>query len=61
LKAFELGGGLQPGADVAFGRIGGEPAEQVVAQALGQGVVGAVLQAGAAAVKGGLGGGGRPA
>jgi hypothetical protein len=56
LERLEARGGAEAGGDVAFGLIGGEPPDQVLAQPLGQGGVGAVLEPLAAAVQLGLGG-----
>src|SRR6266511_6268968 len=52
LKRLEGGAGAMAGGDVAFGRIGGEPADQVVTELREEGVVGAVGQGSAAAVEG---------
>jgi hypothetical protein len=59
LERLEGGAGAKAGSDVALGRIRGQPLDQVVAELGGEGVVGAVLEASAAAVEGGLGGWGQ--
>jgi hypothetical protein len=60
-QRLELLGGADAGVDVALGRVLGEPLDQVGSQVVGERLVGAVLEALAAAVQLGLGGWGRPA
>jgi hypothetical protein len=60
-QGLELLGGTDASIDVPLGRVLGEPLNQVGAQGLGKVLIGAVLEALAAAVQLGLGGGGSPA